>query len=346
MATGGGPELSASIRRLMERRVFDVAVDRTRMAMALADPNLPDCPLVYVNPAFERLTGYGAAEVVGQNCRFLQGPRTDREAVRRISAAIADRHDIEEEIYNYRRDGSGFWNALYMSPVFDERGQLVCFFASQLDVTANREALQRQGVLLAELQHRTRNLIGVVEALSSQTLRGSSSLEDFAATFSGRLGALARSQNMLADGAVDAIDLQDLVVTELGTLGGTLGDRIRVEGPPVALPAGALQIMALALHELACNAAKYGALSRSDGRLRVTWRLGEADRRVDLEWRESGVAIPSADGPAREGYGTELIKRALPHQLGAETAWERLRDGVRCAISLPIQPLDLGEFNA
>ena len=344
-ATASGPELRASVQRLMEQHVLDTAVDRTRMAMTLADPNLPDCPLVYVNPAFERLTGYSSAEVVGRNCRFLQGPRTDAESVKRIASALRERRDLDEELYNYRRDGSGFWNALYMSPVFDDGGHLAYFFSSQFDVSARRESQARQAVLLAELHHRTRNLIGVVEALSSQTLRGSTSLDDFATRYAGRLGALARSQKLLAEGAVDTIDLRELVETELRALGGAPEGRISLDGPPVALPAHALQITALALHELATNAVKYGALSQPEGRLGIVWRLGDGGRRVDIEWRESGVAMPAPGPDVRRGYGTELIERALPFQLGAETSLRRLSDGVRCAIALPIVTTVLGELH-
>ena len=106
-------DLEASSRGLVHQHVFETAVHRTRMAMALSDPNLPDCPLVYVNPAFSELTGYAPEEIIGRNCRFLQGPETDRDVVQRISQAVADRMPINEEVYNYRRDGSGFWNALY-----------------------------------------------------------------------------------------------------------------------------------------------------------------------------------------------------------------------------------------
>lgn len=102
------PELAASSRGLVHQHVFETAVHRTRMAMTLSDPNLPDCPLVYVNPAFTKLTGYDPASCLGLNCRFLQGPETDRDVVQRIRQATAEHRSIDEEIYNYRRDGSGF----------------------------------------------------------------------------------------------------------------------------------------------------------------------------------------------------------------------------------------------
>jgi len=117
------------------------------MPMCLSDPNQPDSPLVFVNRAFEDLTGYTQEEVLGRNCRFLQGPDTDPASVDEIRRAIAARVDVSVELYNHRKDGSGFWNALYLSPVFDGAGNLLHFFASQLDVTRRREAeaLAQQG---------------------------------------------------------------------------------------------------------------------------------------------------------------------------------------------------------
>jgi len=118
--------------------------------------------------------------------------------------------------------------------------------------------------------------------------------------------------------------------------------RCGVDGPPVALPAGSAQTLALALHELATNAVKYGAFKQPEGRLAVTWAIEGEGHRVLIEWRESGVAMAEDALPRRKGYGTELIERALPYQLGAETSLEFSADGVCCAIVVPVETYRAG----
>jgi len=151
--------------------IFFAAVEMTRMPMILADPRQKDCPIVFANNAFLDLTLYEEKEVLGRNCRFLQGAGTDPAAVRQLREAIDERKPIALEILNYRRDGSPFWNAIFMGPVFDEAGGLIYFFASQLDVSKRRDSEQalRQaqkmeaiGQLTAGLAHDFNNLLQVL----------------------------------------------------------------------------------------------------------------------------------------------------------------------------------------
>ena len=122
---------------------FAAAVRATRMAMIVTDPRQTDNPIVFVNDAFLKLSGYGRDEIMGQNCRFLQGVDTDRDAVRQVRDAIEGNRDIAIDLLNYRKDGTPFWNALYLSPVINEAGTTVYFFASQLDVSDRVNAQQR-----------------------------------------------------------------------------------------------------------------------------------------------------------------------------------------------------------
>lgn len=151
--------------------VFFAAVEMTRMPMILTDPNQHDNPIVFANKAFLDLTGYEEDEVLGRNCRFLQGAQTDRNAVAELRSAVESASSVALEILNYRRDGSPFWNAVFIGPVYDTEGKLLYFFASQLDVTRRRNTEQsvRQsqkmesiGQLTAGLAHDFNNLLQVV----------------------------------------------------------------------------------------------------------------------------------------------------------------------------------------
>jgi PAS domain S-box-containing protein len=139
---------------------FAAAVRATRMPMIITDPRLADNPVVFANDAFCRLTGYSREEIVGRNCRFLQGPQTDPDARAQIRAAVRAGRPISIDLYNYRKDGEPFWNRLMMAPVHDRAGSLTHFFASQVDVTLERQAVARletrNAALLAELAERLR----------------------------------------------------------------------------------------------------------------------------------------------------------------------------------------------
>ncbi|WP_166762219.1 hybrid sensor histidine kinase/response regulator [Xanthomonas euroxanthea] len=151
--------------------IFFAAVETTRMPMTVTDPHLPDNPIVFANRAFLEMTGYSAEEIIGNNCRFLQGPETDRSSIDDVRESIENRREFATEVLNYRKDGSSFWNALFVSPVFDESGRLVYFFGSQLDVSRRRDAedalrqaqkMEALGQLTGGIAHDFNNLLQVM----------------------------------------------------------------------------------------------------------------------------------------------------------------------------------------
>ncbi|HEU4457518.1 MAG TPA: histidine kinase famiy protein [Methylibium sp.] len=151
--------------------IFFAAVETTRMPMLITDPRRPDNPIVFANQAFLHMTGYTPAELIGRNCRFLQGPETDPATVDAVREAVLSQREIATEILNYRKDGSSFWNALFISPVRNRAGELTYFFASQLDVSRRRDAevalrqaqkMEALGQLTGGIAHDFNNLLQVI----------------------------------------------------------------------------------------------------------------------------------------------------------------------------------------
>jgi PAS domain S-box-containing protein len=204
----------------------------------------------------------------------------------------------------------------------------------------NEEQLQ---VMVAELQHRTRNLIGVVGSIARQTMAETGTTEAFQDELMNRLEALSRVQGLLSQAGEERITIREVVEMELKALGAaSFGDRVRVEGADVPLRKSIVQAMALAIHELATNARKYGALATDRGELVVRWTAqpgNDGDRRLTFEWIESGVEVKFADGAAvvqGGGYGRQLIEKSLPYSLKAKTSYDLGPDGLRCTIDLPL----------
>ena len=148
--------------------LFEQAMAQTRMAICLTDPNQHDNPIVFANRAFRELTGYDEDEILGRNCRFLQGRRTDREQVQAMRRAIESEEVTIVELLNYRKDGSAFWNALHLGPIYNDAGDLIYFFGSQWDVTdvkSARAGEQHARVLARELSHRMKNMFAVISGI-------------------------------------------------------------------------------------------------------------------------------------------------------------------------------------
>lgn len=205
-----------------------------------------------------------------------------------------------------------------------------------VDVTPVTRAEERQRLLLAELQHRVRNTLGVVRSIARRSAETSSTVEEYASHLDGRLNAFARTQGLVTRDPEGGVDLEFLVVEELLAYNAREGEQMRVAGPMVRFQAKAAETFALAIHELATNALKYGALSRPDGRVEITWRL-EKDRDPAMflfQWRERGG--PPVKPPPRKGFGTELLERTLAFELKGDTALAFDPAGLECSIAIPL----------
>jgi PAS domain S-box-containing protein len=269
-------------------------------------------------------------------------PDDRAETERAVHDAQESGGDYAHEFRTLHPDGTVRWLSAQGQFFYDAAGAPVRMVGVMIDTTARRTWEETQKVLVAELQHRTRNLLGVVRSLSERTIRRSTDLADFRARFGDRLAALARVQGLLSRlGEGQRITFDELIRSEVAALHGENG-RVTLTGPGgIALRSSTVQTFALALHELATNAVKYGAFSQRQGRLAVRWwveRAAEDGRPwLHVDWREHDVAMPRESGtPEGTGSGRELIERALPYQLGARTTYVMEADGVHCTIALPV----------
>jgi len=269
----------------------------------------------------------------------------DRDRAQRIlMQALAGPGNSYDSEYRIVRpsDGKVRWIHARADVERDAQGRAVRLVGAHLDVTERREFEDRQRVLVAELQHRTRNLLGVVRAMADKTVRSSVSLKDFRHRFSDRLDALGRVQGLLSRlNEHDRVAFDELIRTELSAMAG-LTSRVVLEGPAgVRLRSSTVQMLAMGLHELATNAVKYGALGQPAARLVIRWTFeaeGEQGKPwLHIDWRESRVVMPApGEAPRGTGQGRELVERALPYQLNARTSFVLGEDGLHCRISLPV----------
>jgi two-component system CheB/CheR fusion protein len=205
-----------------------------------------------------------------------------------------------------------------------------------IDVTAITRAEERQRLLLAELQHRVRNTLGVVRSIARRSAETSSTVEEYSTHLDGRLNAFARTQALVTRDPEGGVDLEYLVVEELLAYNAREGEQMRVSGPAVRFQPKAAETFALAIHELATNALKYGALGQPSGRLEISWRIDEAADPTQLlfEWRERGG--PPVALPARKGFGSELLERTLAFDLKGRTTMSFNATGLQCQITIPL----------
>ena len=213
-----------------------------------------------------------------------------------------------------------------------------------IDVTERKQAEQQQRVLIAELDHRVKNVLATVSAVAAQTLDASSSMDHFVSAFDGRLRSMAKTHELLSERRWRGIPLAELLRRELAPY--TRANNNDIGGPEVILSAEAGQVVGMALHELATNAAKHGALSTREGRVSVQWRRqlnGGPRAGLVIEWQETGG--PPAEAESKAGYGMSVIREGIPHELGGKVNYVLAREGARCQFEIPGRWVDAPSFD-
>ncbi|WP_332766122.1 sensor histidine kinase [Phenylobacterium sp.] len=226
-----------------------------------------------------------------------------------------------------RPDGSRISFTPYPTPLLGPDGQITGAVNVLVDITHRKQAEERLSLLANEVNHRANNLLSIVQA--TVRLTQADNVEDFRDTLDGRIGALAHAHSLLAKSRWAGADLSQLVQEELAPYVGGQTPRVWVSGPSLPLQPEAAQSLAMALHELATNAAKYGALSAIGGRVEVSWVI-TPDQTFELQWHETGG--PATTRPLRSGVGGSVVKRAMRHLAGsAEFDW--LKTGLQCRLT-------------
>jgi PAS domain S-box-containing protein len=294
--------------------------------------------LEYLSPAFESIWGEEREAVLADVGKWLELVHPDDRA--RALEGMPKLLRGEPHVGEYRvvrSDGevrtvldSGF-------PIRDETGRVVRAAGVAQDITARRRAEEHQRTLLAELQHRVRNTLAVVRSIARRTADSSSDVEEMSSHFQGRLDAFSRVQAIVTRDPEAGIDLAAMIEDELLAHAAREGEALKIDGPEIYLKPRPAESMSLAIHELATNAVKYGALSSGRGRIDVRWERVKPDGKelLRLVWEENGVDMPPHP-PERQGFGLELLRRTLPYDLRADTSVEFRPEGVRFTMSMPL----------
>jgi PAS domain S-box-containing protein len=287
------------------------------------------------NKGAERLFGYEAAEVIGTAINILI-PADRQDEVPAILGKIRRGEHIERnETVRMRKAGSLVDVSLTVSPLKDASGRVVGASKIARDITEKRRHEEHRELLINELNHRVKNTLATVQSLAAQTFRGENQSPAFG-RFESRLVALSRTHDVLTEENWDGADLCELIGRTIIPICIEPEQRFDISGPALRLRPKVALSLSMAFHELCTNAAKYGALTDSAGRIKIGWKLGDLDseRRLRLRWEEIGG--PKVEMPRHKGFGSRLLERALCRELGAQVELTFAPGGVVCEIETPL----------
>lgn len=294
-----------------------------------------DMKITSWNAAAERLYGYTEAEAVGQSVLILVPGERAAEEPRILRQIGAGRIVEPYETVRLRKDGRPVEVLLSVSPIHDASGRVIGASKLAHDITTRKEAERLQSVLVNEMHHRVKNVLATVIAIARQTIGRDKANRDAIEAFTNRIGSLSRAQDLLVHGDWQMADLRAIVSQAIAPYP---IEAFMIAGPPVPLPPKAVISVSLALHELATNAAKYGALSVPEGRVSISWQYDPTSSPLlRLTWNEAGG--PEVIAPERKGFGSTLVERLLAAELRGEALLSYEKSGVMCVVEADIARL-------
>jgi len=298
----------------------------------------------FYNQAAAELWGYrpvlGEAEWCGSWClRWPDGKPMAHDQCP-MAVALKESRPVRGEAIAERPDGSRVPFAAYPTPLYDATGKLIGAVNMLVDISAHKQAEARQAQLINELNHRVKNTLATVQSIAIFSSRDSESQERFSDTFSARLMALSKAHDLLTRSHWEGASLRAVLLQEFAPYGSPSGtDHIQLLGADIDLEPRVALTLAMAFHELATNAAKYGALSCEGGRLDVCWTVGTeeetATRHLSLAWIEHEG--PPVSPPTRRGFGSKLVERSITHELKGSVRFDFADSGLQCHIKIPLE---------
>ncbi len=345
MKDAGGALVGASViaQDITDRKQAEQARrDAEEQFQVLAD-NIPalcwmasaDGWIYWYNRHWYEYTGTTPESQEGWGWESVHDPKELPAVKERWKASLATGQPFEMVFPLKGADGAFRPFLTRVLPHRDAEGRIVRWFGTNTDISGEREAAARQQLLMDELNHRVKNTLATVQSIAAQLLKGTSDVE-LRETFDGRLVALSRTHDLLARDSWEAAPLRDLLLQEFEPYRSEEGTRFVVEGPDLGLNPKAALTLGMAFHELATNAAKYGALSKPAGQVRVTWEVSRASgpRALRLKWVETGG--PPVKKRRHKGFGSTLIERGLSLELGGEVRVEFDPSGLICTMEIPL----------
>jgi PAS domain S-box-containing protein len=303
-----------------------------------------DTEIMQISEGYAAIHGLpdGAVEVARSECLATVHPDDIGQVIQLRSEAFhVRRREYSVEYRIGRAGGELRWVETRCFISYDDSGRPCRVVGVSIDITQRKRVEEQQRKLVAELDHRVKNVLATVQAVAAHTMNASNSMEHFVAALDGRIRSLKSTHEILSHRCWLGIPLTELVQRELAPY--VTGSNVEIGGPEVMLSAEAGQVMGMVLHELVTNAAKYGALSAPAGRVSIKWRLplnGSASDRLVFKWREMGG--PVSVSPSKSSYGMNVVRELIPYELGGTVEYQLPPEGAQCQMDIPLVRLSCG----